>query len=264
MGTNHFWRHPSMPYVEGRCAQDSHACYAPHTHPTLSIGVVDSGSSVLACDGAEVCLRAGDLVVIPPDVVHSCNPRAGARWSYQMLYLDRQWLAEALGGESDQPWAVLRSADAYRRFRALNALMSMGRFSPAQEHLLAGFVRSLLKPDAIRKRESVGAEKARIADLQSILKQQCAEPWRLEQLAVLAVLAGMSPFQLIRKFRAHTGMTPHAYLLDARINQAKTLLREGRSLADVAYRLQFADQSHFQRAFKRRVAATPKAYSRGA
>ena len=55
-------------------------------------------------------------------------------------------------------------------------------------------------------------------------------------------------------------MTPHAYLLDQRIRHARTLLRQGQPLAEVALASGFADQAHFQRQFKRRVAATPGQY----
>jgi AraC-like DNA-binding protein len=55
-------------------------------------------------------------------------------------------------------------------------------------------------------------------------------------------------------------MTPHAWQLDRRIERARALLEQGMSLADAALQLGFADQSHFQRAFKQRVAATPGEY----
>jgi AraC-like DNA-binding protein len=58
-------------------------------------------------------------------------------------------------------------------------------------------------------------------------------------------------------------MTPHAYLLDSRIQRARQWLREGYGLADLAYRLGFSDQSHFQHAFRERVAVTPGEYQRG-
>jgi transcriptional regulator GlxA family with amidase domain len=76
----------------------------------------------------------------------------------------------------------------------------------------------------------------------------------------LARQADLGRYQLIRAFRAATGFTPHAYLLNARINRARQLLRQGEELAEVAYRLGFADQSHFQRVFKAHTAATPGYY----
>ncbi|MDX1344059.1 MAG: helix-turn-helix transcriptional regulator, partial [Reinekea sp.] len=66
--------------------------------------------------------------------------------------------------------------------------------------------------------------------------------------------------QLIRSFKARFGQTPHAYQLDSRIKRAKQLLRSGQALSSVALELGFADQAHFQRHFKRRLAVTPKVY----
>jgi AraC-like DNA-binding protein len=64
----------------------------------------------------------------------------------------------------------------------------------------------------------------------------------------------------LRSFKQAYGQTPHAFQLDQRINQGKQLLKRGGSLADVAHSLGFADQSHFQRHFKRRHAVTPRVY----
>lgn len=76
-------------------------------------------------------------------------------------------------------------------------------------------------------------------------------------LAELATLAGCGRYRLIRRFRAATGLTQHAWQLDRRINRALHSPRERGELADVAHRLGFSDQSHFQRVFKAYVGSTP-------
>ncbi|MFX6794125.1 helix-turn-helix transcriptional regulator, partial [Acinetobacter baumannii] len=76
----------------------------------------------------------------------------------------------------------------------------------------------------------------------------------------LAELAGTSRYQLIRQFRRRFGLTPHALQLDMKIRQARTLLQQGASTVHAALDTGFADQSHFHRAFKSRVAATPLQY----
>lgn len=73
-------------------------------------------------------------------------------------------------------------------------------------------------------------------------------------------MAGLTPSHFVRSFSRHYGMTPHAYLLNQRIRHARTLLKRGEPLAEVALASGFADQAHFQRQFKRRVAATPGHY----
>jgi AraC-like DNA-binding protein len=72
--------------------------------------------------------------------------------------------------------------------------------------------------------------------------------------------AGLSVSYLIRAFKDEYGMTPHAYLVNCRIEFARSQLRKGRSIAAVALESGFADQAHLQRAFKRFVAATPGQY----
>lgn len=79
-------------------------------------------------------------------------------------------------------------------------------------------------------------------------------------LQQLAQAAGLSRYQLIRAFRAATGMTPHAYQLNASINRARDSLQEGTALAQLAHELGFADQSHFQRVFKAHAGITPGRY----
>ena len=89
------------------------------------------------------------------------------------------------------------------------------------------------------------------------MQDESASPLSLTELSSVA---GLTPSHFVRAFSRHYGMTPHAYLLDQRIRHARTLLRQGQPLAEVALASGFADQAHFQRQFKRRVAATPGQY----
>ncbi len=81
-------------------------------------------------------------------------------------------------------------------------------------------------------------------------------------LGELAQVAGLSPQHFATAFRKRADMTPHRYVLDQRIGEAKRLLAasNARSVADVAASLGFASQSHFTEVFRRRVGATPARY----
>lgn len=81
------------------------------------------------------------------------------------------------------------------------------------------------------------------------------------RLADIAAAAHLSPFHLIRMFRKSTGKTPHQYLIQVRVNMARSLLSAGAgsgSLADIAAAVGFVDQSHLTRHFKRVLGLTPK------
>jgi transcriptional regulator GlxA family with amidase domain len=90
-----------------------------------------------------------------------------------------------------------------------------------------------------------------------LIQQHCGEPLRLDTLCEAAQL---SPSQLIRGFKQRYGLTPHAYLLNRRIQFAHARLKSGAALAEVAQEAGFADQAHFQRTFKQLLAATPGQY----
>jgi AraC family transcriptional regulator len=73
------------------------------------------------------------------------------------------------------------------------------------------------------------------------------------EVAALARLAGRSPFHFSRVFTRSVGMTPHRYVVHLRLQRAIELVRDGRSsLAEIAARTGFADQSHLSR-WARRV-----------
>lgn len=72
------------------------------------------------------------------------------------------------------------------------------------------------------------------------------------EVATLAALTGRSPFHFSRVFTRSVGMTPHRYVVRLRLQRAVELVREGRfSLADIATRTGFADQSHLSRWVRR-------------
>ena len=80
-------------------------------------------------------------------------------------------------------------------------------------------------------------------------------------LADIAGAAHLSSYHLTRVFKKATGMSPHQYLVQVRVNSARALLTAGagdRSLAEIAAAVGFADQSHLTRHFKRMLGITPK------
>ena len=71
----------------------------------------------------------------------------------------------------------------------------------------------------------------------------------------------MSPSYFSRLFKQSTGYAPHQYVIRCRVERAKKLLlQEKLTIADIAYSLGFAHQSHLNRHFKRLVGVTPKKF----
>jgi AraC-like DNA-binding protein len=88
------------------------------------------------------------------------------------------------------------------------------------------------------------------------------QPERNIGLDELAAVAGIGKFRLIRLFREHLGLSPHAVQLAHRIRTARRLLEGGTPVADIAAATGFADQSHLHRHFQRSIGLTPGEYRR--
>jgi AraC-like DNA-binding protein len=88
-----------------------------------------------------------------------------------------------------------------------------------------------------------------------------ADPAARLTLVELANEIGLSRYQLLRAFARDLGLTPHAYIIQRRIELARRLIRSGRELAEVAVAAGFCDQSHLTRCFARRFGVTPRRYA---
>jgi AraC family transcriptional regulator len=80
----------------------------------------------------------------------------------------------------------------------------------------------------------------------------------------LGGVADMDVFRFIRAFKQATGLSPHRYILEARIARAKELLRNrALSVTDVALQTGFATPSHFSVTFRRLANVTPREFRNG-
>lgn len=219
--------------------------YRKHVHDELSVAHVWDGSSLAWIDGHEVPVAGECVVVIRPGVAHACNPAPGSGWSYTLALLDRD-----LRGMED-PYRILPSTARLREvFQGLRAGRSQG-------------LAILL--DALESFEEDGADPVRSLPARALrrvmahLRSHVASPL---DLSTLSTVAGLSKYHLVRAFRAAYGLTPHAYHLNLRVNEAKARLARGEDLATVAQDCGFCDQGHFTRVFARCVGMTPGAYRR--
>jgi AraC family transcriptional regulator len=80
-------------------------------------------------------------------------------------------------------------------------------------------------------------------------------------LGSLAREAGLSPYHYLRTFERLTGLTPHQYVLRARLREAARRLVTGQArILDVALDCGFGDVSNFNRAFRGEFGVSPRAF----
>lgn len=134
------------------------------------------------------------------------------------------------------------------------------------------YVDSLTHAIAVRSlelhREQNAATHRRVSELPSyafqrtveLLRANLHENVRLEQLAQSC---GYSRGHFLRMFQARTGVTPHEYHMQLRLQHAQSLLASStESLIDIAAACGFSNQSHLTSVFRRRVGTTPSLFRR--
>jgi AraC family transcriptional regulator len=101
---------------------------------------------------------------------------------------------------------------------------------------------------------------AQVAKLVRLIDESLEEGLSVAQMARAI---DMGPHRFARLLRLVTGRTPHEFVQARRIELAKTMLEDGQmSLAEIALRLGFANQSHFTAVFHKATRITPNVYRR--
>jgi AraC family transcriptional regulator len=80
-------------------------------------------------------------------------------------------------------------------------------------------------------------------------------------LSDLASIAAMSPYYFARLFKNSTGVSPHQYVIQRRIDRAQQMLRASKtSIFEIGVRVGYADPKHFRTLFRREVGLSPNDY----
>ncbi len=258
-----FFKNHLLPFAELRFSRNSTASFKPHVHQTFSIGAVQKGAVFYNVSGEKASLAPGALIVINPETLHACNPANEDGRSYSMLHLDTDWCFQV----QRSMWEIKRfigvqtirldDVRLYEQYcKATAHLIDAKVHLQEKEQMLFDLVCSVCSaacsPQTYKQERPDYVEK-----LKSILSADLQKDFTLNSLAEEL---GGNPYTLIRRFKAVTGITPHAYRMNCRIEQARALLRQGRDIAETAIACGFFDQSHFHRHFKAMTTVTPQAY----
>ncbi len=264
-----FWRDTRLPHVELRKVGDGRkVCYAPHSHTQWSMGAITGGQSTFQYRNDHFRVRAGDLVLMNPEWVHACNPIDNQPWAYLMLYVDTGWLTDLRyqAGLLPEPhWRDIATPTVcdpvwYERYcRMADCLLDGQRDLLDKQTEVVEFLSDLMHELAHQPEVREPKAPQALEALATYLDDHAAEEVSLD---TLCEFSGYSAGHLIRAFRQYFGLTPHAYLVNRRVQLGRRELKNGTPIAEAALNAGFADQPHFQRAFKRLMAATPNQYRR--
>lgn len=258
-------RPPGMAAIELRVGESIADPYPRHWHDEFHLCAVTAGAGYIECGGTSHFTGCGSLFIVSPGEVHS-HRKPEPPVSFRSIYIDASRLRSAaaeLGGCNDRipgfQAGLLTGPGTRHSFLALHRALENSVSRLRGESLLLSFlVKLVVRHGGVKaKLPRAGNEHRIVRRVQEYLAENYAQTVSLEELAQLSSL---SPYHLHRMFSRAMGMPPHAYQLQVRIERARSLLRQNREIADVAFATGFADQSHFTRHFKRLMAVTPGEY----
>jgi len=263
-----YWQHAAVPGVDLLRARFVTHRYSRHAHETFTLGLIEAGVEEFEYGGSLLRAGAGAVALLNPDVVHTGQAAGPDGWTYRVLYPAVDvvtGVAAEIGWPREIPsfpQTVVYDQRSARLLLAAHVAAERGDPLASSSLLRAGLAGLLLahaKPARPAgpppARRAPGAVRA----VRDVLAERLTDPPSLDDLARIT---GMSPFALLRAFRAETGLPPHAYLNQFRVRRARRLLDDGLAPAVVAAEAGFADQAHLTRHFKRVIGVPPGAYQR--
>ena len=124
-------------------------------------------------------------------------------------------------------------------------------------HGLAGAVLEVLQTNGGSRHASPSDER-RISAALRFIEANLSNPLPLD---LLASIAKMSEFHFVRVFKKVTRVTPHQYILRARLRKAAARLKSGvEPVLEIALDTGFQDLSNFCRAFRAEFGVSPRVY----
>jgi AraC-like DNA-binding protein/mannose-6-phosphate isomerase-like protein (cupin superfamily) len=254
-------------FIEALRATHRGVSFAPHAHAEYALGVALSGSHTLEVGNARYEVRAGDVIVLPPETIHAVESPSRDPWTYAMLYVPVETFAFALGLEDGARWRPRSPGPVVRDRRAAGVLRAACDDLLGGAHIrvpestlaaLAGFGRQRMEPFV-----AADCPADRDPAVRELLECLRRPESRMPPLRATCAKFHLSVFQLIRRFRVAMDAPPVAFHTQLRARRARDLLLAETRISDVAQRAGYADQSHLNRQFKRVYGMTPGEYARG-
>lgn len=260
------WQVPALPGIDIFKASFKRFAYACHAHDVHALGLIDGGVQTFRYGGKRFFAPAETIIVVNPGEGHDGAAATDAGYRYRMLYINMA----LFGSEDERPdWSGMASptlADpplARALARLLDRLdtdivRSEAGLSIGVQSQLLCLLERMAGRHAGRKMPAAHHDRVRMGRVRDYLSANMQDSPSLNDAAAVA---GLSPFHLLRCFKRVYGITPHAFLMATRLQEARRLLGAGEPIAAVASSVGFADQAHLTRRLKATYGITPGCFA---
>lgn len=240
----------------------------PRDHPfeeragPVSVSLVLAGTFVFRSERGSLLLSAGSLLLMNAGQTFECSHRNGEGDRCLSFQLDPE-LFEQVAGET----GALSARFDCNRLPPLRAFAGLAARAKAAMAGCGSFEELVLGLAAAAARAACGGDEAPApsardhARITRVLRQLESDTAAPASLADLAQVAGLSRYHFLRTFKRVTGVTPHQWLLRARLaDAANRLATSCEPVTGIALDAGFEDLSHFIHSFRAEFGIAPRHY----
>lgn len=235
--------------------------YSKHSHETLALSILRSGEiEVEFHSKPSQILRPNKIVVFNPNKVHRTKSKKKDNIDYFTLHLDAKWCKNVQNEEDFMNLQnLIEEENIYKELLQIftsiintDTEININRLKTILERILTEY-KSFHKST-----ESVD-EHIIFKEVEKYIQNNLCHAITLSDISKAI---GYNEFYIIRVFKKKFGLTPHAFLINKRIEKARQELTQNRdiNLSQLSCDVGFYDQSHFCKVFKRVFAKTPNNY----
>jgi len=253
----------TLPDVTAWVGFADHPPFDRHVHLGYHLGVVFQGTQRFWHKGGQHYLTGQSIATINPDEVHDGHSVSEKGYHHGVFQFSSDTLAALFNDNLGRFFlqSTIENEPYSRRLANIFQTLSVGNPDPDQLALQTEAIQMLLGDLLELKEDSVNpktSEATVLLSLKQFIKHRVLDdPQTPLPLSELTKRVDWNQYQLIRRFKKHFGITPYAYQLCLRLEQAKASLQRGKTIINIAHEQGFSDQSHFTRCFRRAYFSTP-------
>jgi Transcriptional regulator containing an amidase domain and an AraC-type DNA-binding HTH domain len=217
------------------------------------------GRGIIKLGSTQHEIDAGTYIFVPANTPAAYHCLDG-NWKFYFLEFDSLDMPLGLALPVSIPISTAKLAEAVRiNERLINNLIMKPTGYTYDSHLA---LQELL---LLFARERQAEHSGRHPELDDILYRMHQTIGQTFSIDYWVQLSGLSRNAFFTRFRSRTGMSPNRYMQELKLAAAKTSLETTQaSVKEIAAALQFYDEFHFSKLFKKRYGMSPRAYRQSA
>jgi AraC-like DNA-binding protein len=232
--------------------------FPEHFHDTFSIGLIKEGIEKVTVNNRTLISTPNSIVIINPFEAHSNSFYDNEKWTYCSLYLNNEILKYTVKKQNLNQ----KQRFQFKNIIADNSLYNLlngFHANPTEktESKLTDIVTHLVvnhQEESDTKPKHYAKQANAVNEIVAYFNNSFREKINIDTISTKYKL---SSYQLIRAFKAHTGLTPIGYITLLKLNYAKKLILQNQPIVQVALECGFYDQSHFTHSFLKFFGTSP-------